>query len=103
MIILPFGLKAYAMVFDSSTLPRQYVTDFLDTRSEVANWLGFFNDVIIIVSNNTAHQLAEIIRQGLPGTFFMLTYIPFRQYDGWLPKEWWDFINKPQPSGKQGG
>lgn len=99
---LELGLpQPYLLVFTPSLLLWQKtVTDFLDTRSEVANWYAAFNNGILIVSQNTAQELGEIFRQRFPGTLFIITLVPAGFNDGWMPQQAWDFINHPISSGR---
>jgi len=93
-------LKPFLLVFDNSQLMRQAILDYLDTRSDVKNWFAFLPTSIVIISDQTAYKLAEIIRQKFPDVLFIISEIPVGSNDGWLDGRVWSFINNPVSSGR---
>lgn len=93
-------LKPYLLVFDSSEITRQALLDHLDTRPEVKNWFAFLPTGIFIISDRTALQLTQAVREGLPTASLLISEVPAGANDGWLGKNVWDFINSPKSSGR---
>lgn len=93
-------LKPFILVYNTFQLTRQEILDFLDSRPEVKNWYAFLPTSIMIISDRTAYQLAEIFRQKYPNTYFIISEIPYGNNDGWLDKKVWSFINNSVSSGR---
>lgn len=93
-------MKAFLLVFPPEIMPRQAILNFLDTRSEVLNWLAIFSGAILVVSEQDVRQLSELFRQGFPGIEFFLTEVLYQKNDGWQNSAVWDFVNNPKSSGR---
>ena len=92
-------LKAFLLVFHSG-VPRQTITDYLDTRPEVLDWLSPFPNAVFIVSRGNVRELQQVIHQQFSTLFFCLAEVGAQNADGWLPPNVWDFVNNPKSSGK---
>lgn len=93
-------LKPFLLAYDNYNVTRKSMLDYLDTRSEFKNWFACLPAGIVIISDRTCYQLAEVLRQNFPGLFFIITEIPLGSNDGWLDKKVWSFINNPVSSGR---
>ena len=91
-------LKPFILVYDPFELPRDEILDFLDTLQEVKNYFAFLPTSIVIISDQTTSQLSKIFRREFERTLFFISAIPHGGYDGWLDKEFWNFINNPSSS-----
>ena len=93
-------MKAYLLAFNDFMGTQQSVLAFLDTRKEILHWCSILPHSIIIVSELTAFQLADIFRNQFPGRHFLISEIQGVSSDGWLPAWVWDFVNQPKSSGR---
>ena len=87
-------MKIYLLSFNDFLGTRDSVQQFLDTRSEIINWIGFLPHTICFTSNLTAGQLLPIFQNKYPGGWFMISEIVSSNSNGLLAKEVWEFINK---------
>ena len=66
-----------------------------DTITSFGNWWHYFGDTWIVDTDMTVDQIASAIGQHLMTEQDYLLVIAIRPpYQGWLPKEAWDWINK---------
>lgn len=93
-------MNPFLLVIDISSITRQEVLNFLDTRPEVLNWYAVFSNSIIVVSNTNALMLQNIIAANFKNTFFLISQINSTTTGGWMNKEVWDFISNPHSSGR---
>lgn len=93
-------LKPFLIVFNDAQINRQGLLDFLDTRSEIKNWYAFLPTAVFVISENSASQIAEVIRSEFPGKNLFVSEVPRGANDGWLGANVWDFINSPKSSGR---
>lgn len=77
------------------------MTDFLDSRSEIANWVvPPLANTIFLTSKYNTKVLADLIRGQFPGMFFVLTEVSSMSTDGWLQNYVWDHVANPKSSGR---
>ena len=50
----------------------------------------------ILVSKLDVHDVAAILRNRLPGVWFMVAELDAAAAQGWLPKDLWEYVNDPQ-------
>src|SRR5438445_308774 len=96
-------MKAYLVVFNDNFYPtvnRQVISNFLDTkRLEIPNWYACFSHGILLNSDRSATDLADLIQVQFPQIWFAVTEINPTTINGWAPKQFWDFVNNPRPAG----
>lgn len=95
-------MRPYLFCFNATMGSRQQVVDFLDTLPQILNWYAPLPQSIILISDQPARTLRELIHNRYPQSFFIITEIQSKGADGWLPKAAWDFINRPRSSGRWG-
>ncbi|MGA1979616.1 MAG: hypothetical protein ABSG99_03500 [Sedimentisphaerales bacterium] len=93
-------LKSYLLSIDGLVVRRSQVLDYLDKSPQILNWFAIMKDSILITSKNNATQLREMLHLAFPFGWFIITELQTGNYDGWLPKENWDFIANPRSSGR---
>ena len=96
-------MKLYLLLFNDLMGTTKEVTDFLDTRKEVLNWLTAFPHSTLIVSANDLLELTNIINQKYPGIWFLLSQIDGKTTNGFLLPKAWELINSPKSSGRWPG
>jgi hypothetical protein len=93
-------LKAYIVNFNCSQCARQKVLDLLDTLPAIKNWYAFLPSAIFVVSDQTAHALAQLLLAKVDGSYYFISEITSGTANGWLPQAAWDFVNNPKSSGR---
>jgi len=96
-------MKAFLLVHNDNLLPpvnRTIITTFLDTRRlDFPNWYACLSHGILINSERSAFELRAIVQAQFPQIWFVITEINPNTVDGWVPKQFWDFVNRPRPAG----
>jgi hypothetical protein len=96
-------MRAFLLVFNDSVYPpvnRQIITAFLDTRRhDFPNWYAPLSQGILINSERSAFELGTILRGQFPHLWFVLSLVTPGTIDGWAPKQFWDFVNRPRSAG----
>ncbi len=87
-------MKAYLLAYSQACTPQQVQHLLNDTRA-VATWVTPFPFAAILVSDHSVNDLAAVLRDRLPGVWFMVTELRGDSVQGWLPKELWDYVNDP--------
>jgi hypothetical protein len=89
--------RCYVLNFNQFATPRDQLTAFLDTKSQILNWYGVLPCSLVIVSRLAVHELSNLVRECLPQQTFFIASIS--ETDGWMPHAFWEFINNPNSSG----
>ena len=93
-------LKAYLLIFDVIAGSRQEILEHLNTCREVKNWFAAMPTAIIIISDKTPDELRLAFQRKFPNRFHLVIAFEPNNYNGWLNKEVWDFIQHPKSSGR---
>lgn len=75
------------------------LTEFIDARPEIVNWLRFSQTHFLLVSEMTANELADLLLQFNPartGRFIVVETTGDR--NGWLPENAWNLMANPKPA-----
>lgn len=75
--------------FDFMLFHRQ-----LTSLPAVQDWWKYLSSTYLLFSPLSAHQLSNQIRPLLAGGLFIVIEVNPRNYDGWLQKEAWDWIEQ---------
>jgi hypothetical protein len=86
-------MKVYLLVYDEDISEKSLLT-FLDTRSEIKDWMTILPSSVLLVSNRSPRQLTNLLNKKYPEAQFILTEVDTGQTDGMLPEECWSFINE---------
>ncbi|HIF9138466.1 TPA: hypothetical protein ACX6SR_001915 [Photobacterium damselae] len=89
-------LKQYVLVFDETLVSRDDITSFLNTDSNIKNWLAFMSNSVIVTTDQDAHYLSNILHGKFESMNMFITEVVHGNNNGWLNKDSWDFINNPQ-------
>lgn len=74
----------------STNLVRQNLEN---TITELGTWWHYLRDTWIVETSMTAEQIANSVRQQLSEQDYLLVVSIQPPYQGWLPKEAWDWFN----------
>lgn len=88
-------MKAFLLNF-SSVLEQSYVHSVLNNTNSIDNWLSALPYSAILVSRLTCSELAAVLHSHFGDNLFIVIEANANNTSGWLPKEFWDFINNPQ-------
>lgn len=87
-------MKAHLVAYGQACTPQQ-VHHLLNDIQAVVTWVSPFPYAAILVSGLDVNDLAAVLRERLPGVWFMVTELRGDSVQGWLPKELWDYVNDP--------
>lgn len=90
--------RCFVIDFNPFSLGRRELLQYLDTRPDVLNWFTALPSQVIVVSEQTPYRIGALVRARFPNQFF--TVSDFAGIDGWMTKEFWDFVNNPKSSGR---
>ena len=87
-------MKSYLLSHSGACTPEHVQRVVNDIRA-VETWMTPFPYAAILISRLDVRDLAAVIRERLPGVWFMVTELNGRSVQGWLPAELWDYVNDP--------
>lgn len=94
-------MKAYLLTY-SPVCPPEWVYKVLDTTQAIHNWVSPFPYAAILVSNLTTQKLGAMLRNRLDDeVWFMVTQLDSELVDGWLPGDFWEFVDDPAEASLQ--
>lgn len=85
--------KAYLLVYSNSLGSRDEVKNCVDNSQEILLWRYDMPNSFYLISEHSADQISEMIRNELGNNRFLVTEISSNK-QGWLPRKTWDLINK---------
>ena len=87
-------MKAHLLAYSQACAPPQ-VQRLLNDTQAVETWVTPFPYAAILVSRLDVNDIAAVLRDRLPGVWFMVTELRSDAVQGWLPKELWEYVNSP--------
>lgn len=96
-------MKAYLLTYSYSLVcPPKWVYKVLNTTQAIRNWVSPFPYAAILVSDLTTEELSDILRNRLDDeVWFMVAQLDSELVDGWLPGDFWAFVNDPAEASLQ--
>ena len=88
-------MKSYLLTYSQACTPTQ-VQYLLNDTQAIETWVTPFPYAAIILSKLNVHDLAAVIRNRLPGVWFMMNELNSDTVQGWLPADIWEYVNDPQ-------
>ncbi len=85
--------KSYVFVYSNSLGTRDEIKNCIDNMSEVIHWRYDMDQCFYLVSENSADDLAEKIRNNLGKNERFLIVEKTSNSQGWLPSETWTLLN----------
>lgn len=88
--------KAYLLVFDRrSNYDYNQLHEGIDKDPNIKNWSHYLTSSYILISPLSASGLSDRLRLNyFKDHRFLLYQITGTNYNGWLPKESWEWIKK---------
>ena len=93
-------MKSYLFTYGQACTQAQ-VHDVLNDTEGVQTWVAPFPYSAILISMLNVHDLSAILRNRLPDVWFMVTEVDHQAVNGWLPGDFWEYVNAPQKVGSQ--
>ncbi|WP_139369667.1 hypothetical protein [Xanthomonas axonopodis] len=87
-------MKAFLLSF-SALLNANHVHAVLNSSNAVDTWVSPFPFSAIVVSRLTAIELGAVFHSHFGDTLFMLVEATAWNTSGWLPPEFWEYVNSP--------
>lgn len=88
-------MKAY--IFSWNNLyTTEYVFDVLNDTQVIDSWVSPITNTAIIISNLNCIDLSSLLHGRLGETWFVLVEANSFNTGGWLPSNFWDYINDPK-------
>ena len=87
-------MKPYLFAY-SQACPQAHAHSVLNDTQGVDTWVSPFPHAAILVSRLNTQDLSAIIRERLPGVWFMVTEMTPQSVNGWLPGILWEYVNDP--------
>ena len=87
-------MKAYLFTC-SQTCTQAQIQAVLNATQAIETWVAPFPQVAILVSKLDIQDLGAILRRRLPGVWFIVTETDQYSVDGWLPADFWEYVNNP--------
>ena len=87
-------MKPYLFAY-SQACPQAHAHSVLNDTQGVDTWVSPFPHAAILVSRLNTQDLSAIIRERLPGVWFMVTEMTPQSVNGWLPGNLWEYVNDP--------
>ncbi len=88
-------MKPYLFAY-SQACPQAHAHAVLNDSQGVDTWVAPFPYAAILVSRLNTQDLSAILRDRLPGVWFMVTELDPKSVNGWLPGNLWEYVNDPQ-------
>lgn len=91
------GYCCYLLAYSEDFGDHENVRKFIDKRPEIVNWKRCFLGTYFIVSDRSAYELTDILREFSKdkGNFIVADLNTDR--NGFLPRAAWEFIRNPKP------
>ena len=68
---------------------------FLNDTNGIKTWIAPFPYAAILVSDLNIQDLGAILHRRLSGAWFIVTEMNRHIVDGWLPGNFWEYVNEP--------
>ena len=88
-------MKTYLLTYSQACTPA-YVQHFLSDTQAVETWVAPFPYTAILLSKLDVQDLAAVLRDRIPGVWFMVTELRGDSVQGWLPGNLWEYVNDPE-------
>lgn len=89
------NLNLLLVTFSLRNPLKDYTQFFVQLRGNAYQWWHFIEQTCVVVTNHDSHTFAQLLIPHIEKTDSILVakIEPF-QYQGWLPKEAWDWLNR---------
>lgn len=84
------------VTYEHKTVGKDYTAFFDTLKSTPSKWWHYLESVWLVETTMTANDFARKLYPHITTTDRLLVIRVQREYQGWLTKEAWDWINKRQ-------
>ena len=88
-------MNSYLFAYSQACTPTQ-AQFVLDDAQAIETWVAPFPYAAIVVSKLNVQDICAVLRQRLPGVWFVVTEMNSHTVQGWLPQNLWEYVNAPQ-------
>lgn len=88
-------MKSCVLTYDRSCVPA-HVRGALNDIDAIGTWVSPFPYAAIVVSELDVGGLSAVLRERLPGAWFMVAELRSEAVRGWLPGKLWEYVSDPQ-------
>lgn len=88
-------MNAYLLTYSQACTPT-HVHQLLNDTPAVETWVTPFPYAAILISKLNVNDLAAVLRNRIPGVWFMVMELNRHSVQGWLPGNLWEYVNDPQ-------
>ena len=88
-------MNSYLFVYSQARTPTEVQYVLNDTQA-VETWVTPFPYAAILLSKLNLGDIGVVLRDRLPGMWFMVTEMHSHTVQGWLPRNFWEYVNAPQ-------
>ncbi len=88
-------MNAYLLTYSQACTPTN-VHQLLNDTQAVETWVTPFPYAAILISKLNVNDLAAVLRDRIPGIWFMVTELNPHSVQGWLPGNLWEYVIDPQ-------
>jgi hypothetical protein len=85
-------MSVYAVTYDLKAILHNY-SGLYDELKKSPSWCYYIKDTFLIKTDETVEQIWARVQPHLEKDDFLLIIEVRRNYQGWLPKEAWDWLN----------
>jgi hypothetical protein len=71
------------------------VYEILNNTAAVVTWVSPYPYLFIALSNLTVAELSAVLQTHFAGIWFILVEATPHNSNGWLPSQFWEYINDP--------
>jgi hypothetical protein len=93
-------MRAYLLTH-GATLEQEKVHGILNSTRAIETWLSPFPYAAVLVSKLTLGELTAVIRSHFGDHWFIVVETNRDNVNGWLPKQFWDYLIDPQTTWSQ--
>lgn len=79
----------------SNLCPEKQAQAILNETGGIVNWVQPFPHAVLVVSDQSVHDLTHALRERLDETWFLLTELNGATVNGLLPGNLWRLVNEP--------
>jgi hypothetical protein len=88
-------MKQYLIAFNNlQGFDANKIHQVVTTTPQIDDWWHYLPSIYLISSNSTAKTIADYIIRYLPGLLFFVLEVDYKQYNGVLNKDAWEWISK---------
>ena len=79
--------------YELKTPFKDYAPFYAAIKSNATEWWHFMDNTWLVATSYSADQFAKLLYPHIVNTDHLLVMKVQKEYQGWLPKEAWDWLN----------